>query len=145
MSDGDLIEVRGVSKRFRIYNKPFDIIKEFVCRRPYGDDFWALRDISLGIPARQRLGIVGPNGSGKSTLLRIITGSLQPTLGEVHVRGKLSAVLSKLHNFQTLGGPITFTKLGHSVTGRTYRVIEVNNNVAKVVGEHTTKVIPNIH
>jgi branched-chain amino acid transport system substrate-binding protein len=58
---------------------------------------------------------------------------------------KLAAVLSKLHDFQTLGGPITFTKLGHSVTGRTYRVIEVNNNVAKVVGEHTTKVIPNIH
>ena len=64
-------------------------------------------------------------------------GSTDPT--------KLAAVLSKLHNFQTLGGPITFTKLGQSVTGRTYRVIEVNNNLAKVVGEHTTKVIPNIH
>jgi branched-chain amino acid transport system substrate-binding protein len=58
---------------------------------------------------------------------------------------KLAAVLSKLKNFQTLGGPITFTKLGHSVTGRKYRVIEVNNNVAKVVGEHTAQVIPNIH
>ena len=58
---------------------------------------------------------------------------------------KLAATLSKLHNFQTLGGPITFTKLGHSVTGRKYRVIEVNDNVAKVVGEHTAQVIPNIH
>jgi branched-chain amino acid transport system substrate-binding protein len=58
---------------------------------------------------------------------------------------KLAAVLSKLNGFKTLGGPITFTKLGHSVTGRTYRVVQVNNNVAKVVGEHTTQVVPNIH
>jgi len=58
---------------------------------------------------------------------------------------KLAAVLSHLHNFKTLGGPISFTPTFHSATGRPYRVIEVNNNVAKVVGEHTTKVIPNIH
>jgi branched-chain amino acid transport system substrate-binding protein len=58
---------------------------------------------------------------------------------------KLAAVLSHLTKFQTLGGPITFTPTFHSVTGRPYRVIEVNNNVAKVIGEHTTKVIANIH
>jgi branched-chain amino acid transport system substrate-binding protein len=58
---------------------------------------------------------------------------------------KLAAVLEHLTRFQTLGGPITFTPSLHSVTGRLYRIIEVNNNVAKVVGTHTTKVIPNIH
>ncbi len=58
---------------------------------------------------------------------------------------KLAAVLSHLTKFQTLGGPITFTPTFHSVTGRPYRVIEVNNNVAKVIGEHTTKVVANIH
>jgi branched-chain amino acid transport system substrate-binding protein len=58
---------------------------------------------------------------------------------------KLAAVLDHLTKFQTLGGPISFTPTLHSVTGRTYRIIEVNNNVAKVIGEHTTKVIPNIH
>jgi branched-chain amino acid transport system substrate-binding protein len=58
---------------------------------------------------------------------------------------KLAATLSHLFKFKTLGGPITFTPTFHSVTGRPYRVIEVNNNVGKVVGEHTTKVVPNIH
>ena len=58
---------------------------------------------------------------------------------------KLAAVLSHLTKFQTLGGPISFTPTLHSVTGRTYRIIEVNNNVAKVIGEHTTQKIPNIH
>ena len=54
---------------------------------------------------------------------------------------KLAATLSHLTKFKTLGGPITFTPTFHSVTGRPYRVIEVNNNVAKVIGEHTTKVV----
>ncbi len=58
---------------------------------------------------------------------------------------KLAATLSHLTNFKTLGGPISFTPTFHSPTGRPYRVIEVNNNVAKVVGEHTTQKIPNIH
>ena len=58
---------------------------------------------------------------------------------------KLAAVLDHLTKFQTLGGPISFTPTFHSVTGRPYRIIEVNNNVATVIGEHTTKSIPNIH
>ncbi len=57
----------------------------------------------------------------------------------------LAGVLSHLTKFKTLGGPISFTPSLHSATGRPYRIIEVNNNVAKVVAEHTTKVIPNIH
>ncbi len=58
---------------------------------------------------------------------------------------KLAGVLSHLTKFKTLGGPITLTPTLHSVTGRPYRIVEVNNNVAKVIGEHTTKVIANIH
>jgi branched-chain amino acid transport system substrate-binding protein len=58
---------------------------------------------------------------------------------------KLAAVLAHLTKLQVLGGPITFTPTLHSVTGRLYRIVEVNNNVATVVAEHTTKVIPNIH
>jgi ABC-type branched-subunit amino acid transport system substrate-binding protein len=58
---------------------------------------------------------------------------------------KLAATLSHLTHFKTLGGPISFTPTFHSATGRPYRVIEVNNNVAKVIGEHTTQKIPNIH
>jgi branched-chain amino acid transport system substrate-binding protein len=58
---------------------------------------------------------------------------------------KLAAVLSHLTKFQTLGGPISFTPALHSATGRPYRVIEVNNNVAKFLTLHTAQKIPNIH
>ena len=48
---------------------------------------------------------------------------------------KLAAMhASSCTKFQTLGGPISFTPQLHSVTGRPYRVIKVNNNVAKVAG-----------
>jgi branched-chain amino acid transport system substrate-binding protein len=58
---------------------------------------------------------------------------------------KLAAVLERLTKFRTLGGPISFTPQLHSVTGRPYRVVEVNNNQAKVLTLHTTKVVADIH
>lgn len=43
-------------------------------------------DVTIGINAGQRIGIVGRNGDGKSTLLRIIAGDLAPDSGKVTVR-----------------------------------------------------------
>ena len=34
-----------------------------------------LRDVTLGVAARDRIGVVGRNGAGKSTLLRLIGGA----------------------------------------------------------------------
>ena len=42
-----------------------------------------LRDVTLGIAPRGRIGIVGPNGIGKSTLLRILAGTEAPDAGTV--------------------------------------------------------------
>ncbi|MGQ0678114.1 MAG: ABC-F family ATP-binding cassette domain-containing protein [Actinomycetota bacterium] len=46
-----------------------------------------LRNVDWLIKAGERSGILGINGAGKSTLLRLITGEVDPTLGEVR-RGK---------------------------------------------------------
>jgi branched-chain amino acid transport system substrate-binding protein len=60
---------------------------------------------------------------------------------------KLAAILAHLTKFKTLGGPISFGSAAapHSVTGRPYRVVEVNNNVAKFLKLHAAQKIPNIH
>jgi ABC transport system ATP-binding/permease protein len=42
-----------------------------------------LHDITLGIVAGERIGIVGANGDGKSTLLRLIAGAEQPDAGAI--------------------------------------------------------------
>lgn len=56
-------------------------------------DFHALTDINLRLLPGESLGIIGLNGSGKSTLLQIIAGVMQPSRGEVRVRGRIAALL----------------------------------------------------
>jgi ATPase subunit of ABC transporter with duplicated ATPase domains len=42
-----------------------------------------LKDVTLVVPPRARIGLVGPNGVGKSTLLRILAGVEHPDAGSV--------------------------------------------------------------
>ena len=63
----DLIETTGLSKRYR--------------------RTWALREVSLAIPAGGVTALVGPNGAGKSTLLKLCIGFERPTAGRVEVLG----------------------------------------------------------
>ncbi len=104
MSSNDFaIHVDSVSKRFELYSHPRDQLKQLVLprlrrltgqpERKYFREFWALRDISFEVAKGESCGIVGLNGSGKSTLLQIITGTLNPTLGQVLTQGRISALL----------------------------------------------------
>ncbi|MBD2206521.1 ABC transporter ATP-binding protein [Calothrix sp. FACHB-1219] len=94
MTEEIAISLKNVSKRFQRYAQPVDRLKEvFIPGKSRAIEFWALRDINLDIPKGQTVGLVGRNGSGKSTLLQIIAGTLTPTTGEVHVKGRISALL----------------------------------------------------
>lgn len=90
-----VIEVEGVSKRFRLYHEKYTSLKERVIHlghTPY-EEFWALRDISMVVGEGETVGLLGHNGSGKSTLLNCIAAILQPTSGRIVVRGQLAAML----------------------------------------------------
>jgi ABC-2 type transport system ATP-binding protein len=96
------IDIQRVSKRFRLYHEKYTSLKERVLHAghiPY-EDFWALRDVEAQIEAGKTVGILGRNGSGKSTLLKCIAGILQPTSGQVVVRGQLAAMLELGAGFQ---------------------------------------------
>ena len=56
----------------------------------------------------------------------------------------LANELEKFHNVKVLGGTISFSKKLHTVHGRQYRVIRIQNNVAKRVGLVKAKVIPSL-
>ena len=48
----------------------------------------ALDDVTLTVPAGQRVALVGPSGAGKSTLLALCTAAVQPDRGQVEVLGQ---------------------------------------------------------
>ena len=62
----------------------------------------AIDNINLTILNNERIGIVGKNGSGKSTLIKILTGTLQPSRGEVLYNHKNINSISK--NYKSIIG-----------------------------------------
>lgn len=92
---GVAVEVRDVSKRFRLFQEKYTSLKERVIHAgkvPF-DEFWALSHISLEVNEGETVGFLGHNGSGKSTLLKCIAGILQPSSGEISVRGRVASML----------------------------------------------------
>src|SRR5450755_3099173 len=92
---GAAIEVRSISKQFKLYHEQYFSLKEKVIhfgRTPY-EPFMALENIDFDVEEGSTVGILGHNGCGKSTLLKCVAGILQPTRGEIVTRGRMAALL----------------------------------------------------
>ena len=89
------IKVSNVQKVYKLYNSPADRLKETfsLTKKKLHKDFFALENIDFELKKGDTLGVIGKNGSGKSTLLKIIAGILQPTSGNVKLKGKVSALI----------------------------------------------------
>jgi ABC-2 type transport system ATP-binding protein len=122
------IEIRGVSKRFRLYHEQFTSLKERILhwgKIPY-EDLWALENVSFEIEEGTTFGLLGHNGSGKSTLLKIISGILQPTSGEVVTRGRVAALLELGAGFQPQLSGRENIYLNASLLGLSRKYVEAN-------------------
>lgn len=62
-------------------------------------EFWALKDVSIQLEKEEVLGIIGPNGAGKSTILKLLTRIMKPNKGEIHVKGRISALIEVAAGF----------------------------------------------
>lgn len=99
------------------------IVKDF-------NGFKANDDINLTLRKGEILALLGENGAGKSTLMSILSGLLEPTSGEIYVRGKKVDI----------SGPNVATSLGigmvhqHFMLAQAFTVLE---NI--ILGHETTK------
>ncbi len=87
------IEVRGLSKSFRIPSHRKDTLKERVVKplaRSEYRELHALRDVSFEIERGEFFGVVGRNGSGKSTLLKLLASIYRADAGEIRVAGSIA-------------------------------------------------------
>ncbi len=55
----------------------------------------ALDEVNLKIEKGKIYGLLGPNGSGKTTMIKLINDLLQPTSGEVLIKGEEAGIESK--------------------------------------------------
>ncbi|MBW4553985.1 MAG: urea ABC transporter ATP-binding protein UrtD [Aphanocapsa sp. GSE-SYN-MK-11-07L] len=59
------------------------------------DGFKALNQLNFSLDEGELRVIIGPNGAGKTTFLDVITGKVQPTVGQVRFKGKNLRSLSE--------------------------------------------------
>lgn len=93
MTTTKVLEVKNISKVYKIYKNNFDRLKEIFLKKDYHKEFISNNDISFDLHTGETLGIIGVNGAGKSTILKIIAGVIEPTSGEVIRRGRVTALL----------------------------------------------------
>jgi len=89
------ITVNHVSKAYKQYHSRWGRLLEWMIPSTHKryDLKWILRDIHFDVNPGEAVGLVGINGAGKSTLLKMITGTTQPTAGNININGRVAALL----------------------------------------------------
>jgi branched-chain amino acid transport system substrate-binding protein len=104
----------------------------------FGDDpVKAVNKLAKQVKAATGGFITGPSAiDGLVTAIKRAHGS---TKGIV-----LAKVMERFRKVPTISGDVSFSKTLHTVFGRRYRVIRIQNNVPRVVGTVVAKVVPKI-
>ena len=78
-----VVSVDHISKTYPV---PFLRLKKAL-KRKFKPPVEAVRDVSFEVREGEIFGLIGPNGAGKTTLTKIIATLIQPTEGNVTVKG----------------------------------------------------------
>jgi lipopolysaccharide transport system ATP-binding protein len=89
-----VIKIENLGKCYHFYDSPLYRLAEFFLpNKKFGNEYWAVRDVSFEVIKGETFGIIGRNGAGKSTLLQLISKTLSPTNGNIVVKGRVAALL----------------------------------------------------
>jgi lipopolysaccharide transport system ATP-binding protein len=89
------IYISNLGKAYKQYPTRWSRLAEWALpsSKPRHQLKWVLQDINFHVEPGEAVGIIGINGAGKSTLLKLITGTAQPTTGQVSISGRVAALL----------------------------------------------------
>ena len=95
MKKGNAIEVKNMTKRFKLfYDKPSTLKERLVfCFHKKAETRTVLDNINIEIKKGETVALIGVNGSGKSTLLKLMTKIIYPSSGKLETKGKLTSLL----------------------------------------------------
>lgn len=88
-----VVTAKGLGKRYLSYVTPTSRLMALLGFSVAADAYWALKGLDLDIPPGSCVGVVGDNGAGKSTLLKLLAGAIAASHGELHIRGRVTAIL----------------------------------------------------
>lgn len=113
------VQFKNVTKKYKMYDKPSEKIKDLFSRKERGEYHFALNNISFEVNEGEIVGIIGLNGSGKSTLSNLIAGVTIPNEGRIEINGTAALIaissglnpqLTGLENIELKGLMMGLTK-----------------------------------
>jgi ABC-type polysaccharide/polyol phosphate transport system ATPase subunit len=143
LSGDNLLEVRGVSKRYSRSQTPTrrrlarQFVRALVGLSPPADnglregEFWSLRNISFTLERGKALGIIGLNGAGKTTLLRILAGQILPDAGDIRMLGQPASMIDLTAGFQLTASGRRNIYLRGAMLGR--RKAEIDQTLDEII------------
>lgn len=95
MDRDNIIEVKNVRKKFKIYYDKGRSLKEKVLfqNRNRFETRWVLNGINFSVKKGEAIGLIGQNGCGKSTTLKLLTRIMYPDEGTIDIKGRVSSLL----------------------------------------------------
>jgi ABC-type polysaccharide/polyol phosphate transport system ATPase subunit len=93
----EIIKLENVGKHFTLFHQKESRVRNLfsaISGDKVKEEYWALKDIDMGVERGKIVGVIGRNGAGKTTLLNILAGIFPPSEGKININGKVSSILS---------------------------------------------------
>ncbi len=94
-----VISFNEVSKIYKLYSSTRKRLLSVFFKNVKHKTKKAVDNVSFNIERGESVALFGKNGAGKSTVLKMITGVSFPTMGEITVNGRVSALLELTSGF----------------------------------------------
>lgn len=130
-----VLSVRNIQKKFcrslkrSLWYGVSDIASDLIGRQATApelrtDEFFAVNDVSFDVQPGESLALIGRNGAGKSTLLKMVNGLFRPDAGEIHVNGRLAALIELGAGFNPILSGRENIYVNAAVLGMTKREVD---------------------